>query len=222
MRRAIAPLSALLLVLIAAAAAQTQQTTGAVKFRFAFGALTGSGENEKLTAVTQDISLKTGDRIKLMVEMEQPCFVYLLHRGPNGEVDQLFPSDFTQNVQVARKYYIPDGTRWFALDEHPGSETFYLLGSTERLTDLETMLGRYTLAPASDRPAISTDIVAEIRRLRAAHRNVVADAERPVIIGGNVRSLDKTPGRTLPDVSTIAVEVAAGGFYAKTFTITHQ
>jgi hypothetical protein len=64
--------------------------------------------------------------------------------------------------------------------------------------------------------------VAEIRRLRSAHRAAGAPLERPVIIGGNVRGLDTAPGRSLPDVSTLAVAITANGFYARTFTITHQ
>ena len=222
MKRVVPPSTAVLLFLISTAAAGAPQDAGAVRFRFAFGALTGSGENQKLTAITQDTSLKAGDRIKMMVEVEQPGFVYVLHRGPDDEIDLLFPPDLQRRPQTAQRYYIPDGARWFELDEHPGNETFYVLGSVEPLSALETMLGRYALAPAPDKRAISGDIVVEIRRLRAAHRNAVAPAERPVIIGGNVRALDKTPGRTLPDVSTLAVEVAADDFYARTFTIARQ
>jgi hypothetical protein len=204
------------------AGAASQQAAGVVKFRFAFGAVTGSGGNQNLKAITEDTCLKTGDRIKLMVEVERPGFVYVLHRGPDDEVTLLFPPDLTRSPQIARRYYIPDETRWFELDENPGIEAFYVLGSVERLTALEAMLRRYAVAPAPDRSGISAEIVAEIRRLRSAHRAAGAPLERPVIIGGNVRSLDSAPGRSLPDVSTLAVAITANGFYARTFTITHQ
>ena len=194
-----------------------------VRFRFAFGALTGGGAAQKLTSITQDSSLKTGDRIKLMVEIMQPCFVYLLHRGPNGEIDVLFPVDIKPGAQAAGKHYVPGGSGWLKLDNQAGDETFYLLGSAERLSGLEAMLGRYAAATAADKASLALEIVAEVRRLRAAHRNAVAVAEKPVIIGGNVRSLGNAPATAaLPDVSTLAVEVTAGDYYAKTFTIAHQ
>jgi hypothetical protein len=37
-----------------------------------------------------------------------------------------------------------------------------------------------------------------------------------------VRSLDVAASPGLPDVGTIAVEVTAGAFYARTFTVTHR
>ena len=214
--------STALLLFLGSAAGAGQRAPGEVRFRFAFGAVTGSGESQTLTAITEDTSLETGDRLKITIELVRPGFVYVLHRGPNDEVTLLFPPDLKASPQVGRTTYLPDETRWFELDEHPGSETFYLLGSVERLRALETMLERNALAPASGKSAISVEIVAEIRRLRLEHRNVLAEAERPVIIGGNVRGLEKVPGRALPDVSTLAVEVVAADFYARTFTITHQ
>ena len=212
--------SLLLLALIPNAGAR--QGAGAIRFRFAFGALTGSGPNQKLTRITQDTQLKTGDKIKLMVEMEQAGFVYVIYRSPADEIELLFPSDLKQNTQTARKYYIPDGTAWLELDKNLGNETFYVLGAVQRLGSLESLLRRYTSAPAAGKAAITKEILSEIRRLRTQNRNATAPAERPVMIGGNVRSLDKIPGRGLPEVSTVAVEITANNFYARTFTIDHR
>jgi hypothetical protein len=203
------------------AGAAFAQAPGTVHFRFAFGAIPG-GAPPALTAITQDTTLKTGDRIKLMVELQQPGFVYLIHRGPKAEIALLFPPALAAPVPVGRKHYVPEGPAWLTLDEVTGDETFYLLGSPTRLGSLETLLTRYAAEPDSGKPAVSTEIVAEIRRLRAEHRNVATPAERPVIIGGNVRSLDPASGKSLPDVSTVAVEITAGPFYARTFTVTHR
>ena len=203
------------------AGAAFAQAPGTVRFRFAFGAIPG-GAPPALTAITKDTTLKTGDRIKLMVELQQPGFVYLIHRGPKAEIDLLFPPALSAPVPVGRKHYVPEGPGWLTLDDTTGDETFYLVGSAERLGALEALLARYAGAPDAGKPAVSADIVAEIRRLRAEHRNVAAAAERPVIIGGNVRSLDPAAGKELPDVSTVAVEITGGAFYARTFTVTHR
>ena len=200
-------------VLLASMNVGAQQRGVGVRLRFAFGALTGSGSNQKLTPITQDTALRTGDRIKMMVEMQQPGFAYVIYRSPKDEIELLFPPDVKQNLQTARKYYIPGGTDWLQFDESPGSETFYVLASAERLMTLESLLGRH---------AGTAEIVAEVRRLRAQNSNAIVQADRPVIIGGNVRSIDKAAGRNLPDVSTIATDITANTFYARTFTIDHR
>jgi hypothetical protein len=199
-----------------------QQPPAPVRVRFAFGALTGVGSNRKLIRIAEDTQLGTGDRLKLMVEMQQPGFIYLIHRSPDNEIDLLFPAELKQAVQLTRKYYIPEGAQWFELDRNPGNETFYLLASARRLDDLELLLERYAKSPASGRAAITTGIVSEIRKLRTQNLDAGAQAERPVMIGGNVRSLDTAPGSALPDVSTIAVDISAKDFYARTFTIDHR
>jgi uncharacterized protein DUF4384 len=143
-----------------------QQAAGTVRFRFAFGALTGAGNNQSLVRITEDTHLKTGDKIKLIAEMEQTGFIYLIHRSPDGEIELLLPADLKQNVQIGRSYAIPEGASWFELDKNPGDETFYLMASTQRLSNLESLLQRYSGAPAAARPAIGTEIVSEIRKLR--------------------------------------------------------
>jgi hypothetical protein len=154
--------------------------------------------------------------------MEQPGFVYLIHRSPDNTIDLLFPADLKASAQLTRRYDIPEGAPWFELDRNSGSETFYLLASTRRLSDLESLLDRYVKAPASGKAAITTDIVSEVRKLRTQNLDASAQAERPVMIGGNVRSLEAAPSSAMPDVSTIAVEITAKDFYARTFTIDHR
>ena len=202
----------ILAILLTSMNAAAQQRGAAVRLRFAFGALTGTGAAQKLTSITEDTALRTGDRIKMMVEMQQAGFAYVIHRDPKDQIEVLFPADLKQSPQVSRKYYIP-AADWLEFDAITGSETFYLLASPQRLTTLESLLERH---------AGTTEIVAEIRRLRTQNSNAVVQADRPVVIGGNVRSIDQARGANLPDVSTIATEINANGFYARTFTIDHR
>jgi hypothetical protein len=198
-----------------------QQGTGSIRFRFAFGALTGSN-NRNLVPITEDAYLKTGDRIKLMAQMEQPGFIYVIHRSPDGELDILLPADLKQNVQLAKPYSMPEGASWFELDRNPGDETFYVLASTQRLSSLESLLQRYSTAAPAAKPLIAADVVTEIRRLRTQNRDGAAQAERPVMIGGNVRGLETANGPGAPDLNSIAVEFTAKDFFARTFTINHR
>ena len=184
-----------------------------VSFLWAFVALVDTGNTRKQMAITQDTTLKTGDQLKMSVEPRTPCFVYVVYHGAQGEVRLLFPynkEQFATDYQPSKKYDVPPGDAWFRLDDQVGRETFYLLASAQRLTELETLLDAYATAPPAEQPQLASNIVTEIRDLRRRHRQLAAPAERPVPIAGNLRE----------DVP--AVEIKATNFYSKTFTIEHR
>lgn len=184
-----------------------------IGFRWAFVALVDAGSVRQQIPITQDTTLKTGDQLKMSVELRTPCFVYVIYHGAQGEVRQLFPYDtqqFATDYQASKKYDIPPGEAWFRLNDQVGRETFYLLASVQRLTELETLLEAYAAAPSAEQPPLATTIVAEIRDLRRRYRQLAAPAERPAPIAGNMRE----------DVQ--ALEIKASNFYSKTFTIEHR
>jgi len=196
-----------------------------VSFEWAFGTLSGSGDDARLVVIQRDTTLSSGDELKMMVKLKEDCFVYVLHESPAGEISLKFPYDlkqFTTDYKVGKNYYIPRGRPWFKLDANVGRETFYLLASAERLLDLEALLGKYRDAEASAKPAVGKEIVTEIRNVRKHYKTFTTFAERPISIGGNVRSLTRDEAMRRPDVAQIAAEITANNFYGKTFTIDHK
>ena len=112
-----------------------------VSFVWAFEALVVEGNVTKQVPIKEDIKLKTGDQLKMFVELRKPCFVYVIHHGARGEIQRLFPYDmqqFTTDYQTSKIYEIPPNNGWFRINEQAGLETFYLVASAQRLTDLET------------------------------------------------------------------------------------
>jgi len=187
-----------------------------VSFRWAFGALAGPENPPRLVSITQDTTLKTGDQLKMLVELQKACFVYVIHHGPNGEVHWLFPYSQQQidtDYQTGKRYDIPRGERWFKLDDQVGRETFYLLASTERLPELETLLNTYTKAAPTEQAQLAANILTEMREVKKRYKQFATLAERPVPIAGNMRG---------PDITDLAVEITANNFYSKTFTIEHR
>src|SRR5512139_2484611 len=88
-----------------------------VAFSWGFGALVG--KDKKFVPITRDTVLKTGDEMKMVVELKKECYVYLIHHSPKGEVSLLFPEDvrqFSGDYKVGKNYYIPKGRSWFELD----------------------------------------------------------------------------------------------------------
>jgi hypothetical protein len=186
-----------------------------VHFLWAFEALVAEGNVTKQVPIREDIRLKTGDQLKMFVELRKPCFVYVIYHGAQGEVQLLFPyntQQFTADYQPAKLYEIPPADGWFRLNEQAGSETFYLVASAQRLLDLEKLVDTYTVAKPAEQPQVATTIVAELRNLIRQHR-ASAPPGRPVPIAGNMRQVGK---------GVEGLEITAPTFYSKTFTIEHH
>ncbi len=204
-------------------AAVSQQETENVGFKWSFGAIVG--KERKFVSVTKDTVLRSGDEVKMLVELTKECFVYVIHSGSMGEIALRFPynlKQFNTDYKTGKNYFIPAGRTWDELDKNVGRETFYVLAASERLIELEALLGNYMAAEDSKKPAIAEQIVTEIRSVKKRFKTFTTLAEKPITIGGNVRSLEKAEEAKRPDVSTIATQISASNFYSKTFTIDHK
>ena len=183
-----------------------------VGFVWAFEALVVEGNVTKQVPIKEDIKLKTGDQLKLFVELRKPCFVYVIHHGARGEIQRLFPYDiqqFTTDYQTSKIYEIPPNDGWFRINEQAGLETFYLVASVQRFADLEQLLATYAATQPAEQPLAATNIVAELRNLLKQHRASMKPG-RPVPIAGNMRK------------GIEGVEITAPQLYIETFTIEHS
>ncbi len=211
-------------------AAVPEVTAGAgeqdlVKLRWAFGALTDDGTTLKLESIGTSSTLKTGDQLKMMVERQSDCFVYVIHHSSQNQIRLLFPYSLTQltdDYLREKRYYIPQSDRWFELDQHSGPETFYLLASATRLERLERLLDQYEHSNSAQKTELRRQLLEEIRSLKKQHRELAAVAERPETIGGAVRGFEKAQGMNRPDIAVISRELSAPAFIGRTFTIEHQ
>jgi hypothetical protein len=209
----------------AASAPTVQQNDANIEFEWAFGVLGYKGNTPIPLPITHDTVLKSGDEIKMMVKMTKDCFVYVVYLDSQGDLTLLFPYTIRQlqtDYVAAKPYYIPKGRNWMMLDRNIGREIFFLIGSTERLLDLEAKLGNYYSADPSDRKLLARDVVSEIRGLRNRYSMFATLAEKPVTIGGNIRSTDTVKVARRPDVADIATQISAKNFFSKTITIDHQ
>ena len=196
-----------------------------ILFRWAIGAMVGAEGERRMVAITRYTTLKTGDKLKMLVELQNSCFVYLFYRTAEDELYLLLPYEldqFEKDYVSSKKYYIPQGDMWFELDKKQGLETFYLLASAKRLTKLENLYGEYTAAEAAKKKELGKQILKKIRAIKKQNRKLTTTAERPVPIGGNLRGAGKGSQARLPDIDPIAAEVSANDFYSRTFTIDHR
>lgn len=204
-------------------AAGVQDGKENVAFRWGFGAIVG--KERTFVPITRDTALTSGDEIKMVVELKKECYVYVLHSAPDGSVSLLFPEDvrqFAGDYTVGKNYYIPKGRGWFELDKSTGRESFYLLAASERLLELEALIGEHAAATPDAKPTAAKKILAEVRDVKRKFRTFTTLAERPVTIGGNIRGVDEADPAKRPDVASIATEISANNFYSKTYTIDHK
>jgi hypothetical protein len=202
-----------------------QEKENAVCFRWAFGAMVGQKGDRRLVAITRDTVLKTGDRLKLLLQLESKCFIYLFYRTAEDDIYLLFPKtlqQFETDYKTDKKYYIPEGKNWFELDENLGLERFYMLASSERLIKLEMFYNKYHSVDGSDKHEFAKKLITEIHKTIKQHHIFASAAERPIAIGGNIRGIVKNEKAAFPDIDPIASEVSTFNFYSKTFTIEHK
>ncbi|MGA2401952.1 MAG: DUF4384 domain-containing protein [Syntrophobacteraceae bacterium] len=196
-----------------------------VIFRWAFAAMSGQDAKRSMGPVTEDMALKSGDQLKMMVELQRRCFVYVFHHNRQDGVKLLFPyalQQFEGDYQPNRRYYIPRGEAWFRLDENPGREVFYLVASAKRLDELEKAYLRHDSAEAAFKAETAGALLDQIKELRRQHRELTSPAERPVPIGGTLRSVEKVEDPNRFDIAAFAEEVFSTGFVARTYTIEHK
>jgi len=197
-----------------------------IHYNWAFVARGGEAGSRRIGVVTKDTALKSGDEFKLFVSLVKPAFIYVIHKSPGNELALLFPYDstmFEKDYKLDKNYYIPKGREWFRLDKNTGTETFYILASSERLTNLENDLRTYFTSSADRKLDAANFVVNEIKDIKKRFRTFATIAERPISIAGNVRGEKQSavdPDRV--DIALLASEILANNFFSKTISIDHK
>ena len=204
--------------------AQNRPGKSELNFLYAFGAQTGAQAGGKIIPLQNETMLRSGDRLKLFVEPKAELYFYLVHLGSQGDLTPLFPVDSKPaRIAPGSRVFLPEGSQWYEMDAHPGPEKFFMLVSAERLGRLEELCVRHlTLKDKSEAQSSADAIQNEIKHLRQQYKQLSAPAEKPVRIGGSVRGQEPSSSPAVPDVTPLAVEVTAPGFYSRTFSIDHR
>ena len=182
-----------------------------VSFVWAFEALVAEGKVTKQVPVKEDMTLKTGDQLKMFVELRKPCFVYVIHHGARGEIQRLFPYDiqqFTTDYQTSKIYEIPPMMHGSGSTSKQDAKPF-MCSLRATLDGPGATACCYAAAQPAEQPLAATNILAELRNLLKQHRASVKPG-RPVPIAGNMRQ------------GIEGVEITAPQFYIETFTIEHS
>jgi hypothetical protein len=105
--------------------------------------------------------LRSRDHFQVHLETNRPSHVYVLLFDSQGRASQLFPDPKIGQpgfIEGGRRIAIPEKDLWFWLDEHPGTETVYVLASEEPMPDIRGLLQQMATAYEAERKQLSGDI----------------------------------------------------------------
>jgi hypothetical protein len=122
---------------------------------------------------------EAGDRFKIVVRTNCDCYLYITSIDGSGWAEPIFPlkDSQTQNpVKKDQEYAFPEGLHWYTLDQIKGIETFYVVASANRRTDLEESMAALA---AETRPPVK--IVAKVEEPPVIPRGVGAVNTRGII-----------------------------------------
>ena len=203
-------------------AASPQPETRTPKVVWAFGAVRTSSNPSKVERVRAHMELSSGDKLRMMIQLNKRCFVYVIHRDTQDNLVLLFPysiKQFDTDYQTFHKYFSPkDG--WFQLDNRTGRETFYLVASDQRLLDIEYAYQQYASSISSKKQDLAKQVISELEGMAGKHlaSSVAADMPADAVARGFERAMGADP----MDISQVATEISFETSYSETFVIDHR
>ena len=135
--------------------------------------------DEQYMEVDPDLVFRSGDRIRLRLQVNDPAYLYIVMKGSSGNWRVLFPSpeydSGSNRVLPGRDYDIPSRTR-FVFDETPGEEKLFFVLSRQAETDLDKLIYDLDQAPpASAAPAAAPAKTQPVKTMMAMNTINVSD-----------------------------------------------
>ncbi len=192
-------------------------TADQIAFRWAF-VHRSPGSGKEIIDFAERPKISSGDKLQVYLRPESEVYLYLFLYDTHRDLYLLFPDspDYYKKTRLEEEdIYIPGRNDWFEWDESKGTERFYLLASSTRLTDLEEKTERYVNSNQDGK--LKSQLYDAIVLLRKQRSNLTAPSEKPVAIAGTIKT--RGAGSELAGKATL---VEAESFYAKTLRLKHE
>jgi hypothetical protein len=167
------------------------------------------GQRKELDGSYSEIIVREGsvlrdrDHFQVHIETNRPSHVYVLLFDSQGRASKLFPDPKIEQpgyIEGGRRIAIPEKDLWFWLDEHPGTETVYVLASEEPMNDIRVLLARMEKANDGERKRLSGDIK---QRIGIVERGVGG------VTKGKAVSYPLSDGRRVNKVTEVVAGIGA-------------
>lgn len=127
--------------------ATVSHAPSSLALRYSVLKLAGGGRFEE---VDPDSTFRSGDRIRITLQVNNPGYLYVVHQGSSGVWKFLFPSkdvaSGSNRVKPGEIYEIPPGGRFY-FDEQAGVERLFLVVARQPVDDLDSLI--YTVRPGA-------------------------------------------------------------------------
>jgi len=94
--------------------------------------------------VNENSGLGSGDQFQISFRTSQDCYVYIINIDSNGKIFPAFPNEergiVNNYLKADEEYTLPAGDLYYELDENPGVESIYFVGSLEPMKDMKFIL----------------------------------------------------------------------------------
>jgi len=157
--------------------------------------------------------LQSRDHFQVHVETNRRAHMYVLLFNSQGQASQLFPDPKMEQqglIEAGRTIAVPDRELWFWLDDHPGTETVYVLASEEPLADIRLLLHKMEQANETERKKLSGEIKQQIEIVERGVGGVTK---------GKTVSYPLSDGRRVEKVTDV---VAGTGAVVRTISFEHR
>jgi hypothetical protein len=150
---------------------------------------TESGRYEEVE-IHEGAVLRSGDNLQVHFNANADCNVYILLFDSRKKASRLFPDPkiaLSNRVKADLDYSVPPGDQWFYLDEHPGTETIYVLVSYEPMSRLDALLSEMERPGGEGMEEISDQVRENIGTLyRGMGPTEKPKPPRPIEIAGTL------------------------------------
>ncbi len=122
---------------------------------------------------------EAGDRFKIVVRTNCDCYVYITAIDGSGWAEPVFPTTGSKAANPLKKdqeYAFPEDGHWYTLDQVKGIESFFIVASANRRTDLEESFAQLA---AEKRPEVK--IVARVEEPPVIPRGVGSVTSRGIV-----------------------------------------
>lgn len=139
------------------------------------------GKKGDFKPLTEGSILQSGDYYKIIVTPKQDGYLYIFQLDAANKLYRLFPMQSFKGVhvghanpvQAGKTYYLPAQSKSFKLDKQVGTETLYLLASTQADVVLENQAQILQL----DNSTIDTQLLATVNQKQSKGLASIEDDE---------------------------------------------
>lgn len=122
------------------------------------------GPAKKEFVLKQGDALESGDSLRIKVSVDRDAYVYVLLCDSSGEIAKFF----SDRLEGGKTLLLPSEYEPFELDEHPGTETVFVLTSKKAIDQFNEKLAKLKKAGIEEIDEIFSD--AWIRSFQFEHR----------------------------------------------------